>query len=165
MTNDTAGRGIAFPTILFLLAIGALATSCAQAPEPPGEEFVEWVQVEGSCQEDHATRGGRYAGDLVHWRKRATGVSARYGSVENLDAMSPEAMAAEIQQPNRYHPPFSIEFNDIAASDFQSQNFVLHGVSGDTKHDASYEATCKLTVKRRLDHLPSNEERKANSHN
>jgi hypothetical protein len=117
------------------------------------------VQVDGSCQEDHTTQSAHYAGELVHWRNKATGASQRYGSVENLDAEKPEAMAAEIQRPNRYRPPFIIEFGDIAASDFQSQTFVLHGVSDDPNHGAGYEATCNLAVKRRLDHLPSNDER------
>ena len=146
--------------ILFLFAIGALAIGCSRAPKPPVMEFVEWVQVDGSCQEDHAVQGGRYAGELVHWRNKATGVSARYGSVENLDAASPEAMAARIQHPNRYWPPFIIEFSDITASDFQSQISVLHGVSDDPNHGAGYETTCNLAAKRRLDHLPSDAERK-----
>jgi hypothetical protein len=147
------------PGILFLLAVGALLASCSQAPKPPIMEFVEWVQVDGSCQENHATEGAHYVGELVYWRNKATGVSLRYGSVHNFDAMNPEAMAAEVQHPNQYHPPFTVEFGDIVAGDFQSQTMVLHGVSDDPKHRAGYEATCSLAVKRRLDHLPSNDER------
>jgi hypothetical protein len=147
--------------ILWMLVCGALVSSCTQDPKPTPYEFVEWVQVDGSCQEDHATQGGHYSGDMVHWRNKATGVSRRYGSVNNFDSSSPEAMLAEVKQPNRYHPPFSINFDNVAASDFQSQSFVLHGVSDDTNHGGGYEATCRLTVQRRLDHLPSNEERRA----
>lgn len=129
-------------------------------PKLPGHEFIEWVAVGGTCQEDHATQGGHYAGELVHWRDMATGISTRYGSVESLDATSVEAMTDEVQHPNRYHPPFSVDFRDIAASYFQSQAFVLHGVTDDLKHVAGYAATCNLSVTRRLDHLPSDKERK-----
>lgn len=149
------------PRIIFLLAVEAFVASCTRAPKLSDEEFIQWVQVDGLCHEDHATQDGRYSGELVHWRNKVTGVSKRYGSVHNLDSMRPEAMAAEIHQPNRYRPPFSIEFGDITASVFQSPTFVLHGVSDDLKSGAGYEATCNLTVKRRLDHLPSNEERKS----
>ena len=147
---------------LFVLAFGALMTSCTQDPKPAPFELVEWVQVEGSCQEDHATLAAHYGGELVHWRDKARGASMRYGSVSNADSMKDQAMLAEIQHPNRYRPPFGIEFSDIAASDFQSQDLVLHGVSvsDDPKHGAGYEATCKLIVQQRLNHLPSNKERR-----
>lgn len=146
--------------IVCVLTLAALVTSCTQDPKPTAYEFVEWVQVDGSCQEDHATQAAHYGGELVDWRNKATGVSNRYGSVNNFGSMSAQAMLAEIQQPNRYRPPFSIEFRDIAARDFQSQTFVLHGISDDPNHGAGYEATCNLTVQRRLDHLPSDKERK-----
>lgn len=148
--------------ILCVLACGALVAGCTQDPKPSAHEFVEWVQVDGSCKEDHVTQGGHYSGDLVHWRNKATGVSSRYGSVENMEWE--EALIAEIQHPDhRYHPPDSIGFEDIAASDFQSQTFVLHGISNflqdERSRDPRYAATCTLTVQRRLDHLPSAKER------
>jgi len=146
--------------IAFVLAFGALVASCTQDPKPAAYQFVEWVQVQGSCQEDHATQGGHYSGELVEWRNKATGVSSRYGSVENWALTSVEAMDSEIQHPNRYHPPFSVEFRDIAANGFQSQTLLLHGLSDDPNHGGGYETTCKLNVQRRLDHPPSDKERK-----
>jgi hypothetical protein len=146
----------------FLLApaLGALVASCSEDARPVvAHEFVEWVQVDGTCQEDHATQAGHYNGDLVHWRNKVTGASDRYGSVSNWDSASVEAMADLIKHPSKYHPPFSVEFSDISATDFQSQTFVLHGISDDTEHNAHYETTCNLSVQRRLNHLPSNKER------
>jgi hypothetical protein len=70
------------------------------------------------------------------------------------------AIAATSGGTTPYHPPFSVDFGNISASDFQSQTFVLHGVSEDTTHNARYETTCSLTVQRRLDHLPTDKERK-----
>jgi hypothetical protein len=78
----------------------------------------------------------------------------------NLDAGSEQAMVDLTKRPTKYHPPFSVDFGNIRASDFQSQTFVLHGVSEDTTHNARYETTCSLTMQRRLDHLPTDKERK-----
>lgn len=147
--------------LLLAPALGALITSCTEDHKPvAAHEFVEWVQVDGSCQEDHAKQAGHYYGELVHWRNKVTGASDRYGSVTNWDSMNELAMRDLGERPNKYHPPFMIHFGDITASDFQSQTFVLHGVSEDTNHNAHYEATCDLTVQQRLDHLPTDKERK-----
>lgn len=142
-----------------MLACSVLVMGCSQSAKPSPFQFVEWVQVDGVCQEDHANEAGHYSGELVDWRNKSTGASSRYGSVINFDSMDVNTMAAEIRQPYRYHPPFSVDFNSIAASDFDAQAMVLHGVSDDPKHGGGYAATCHLTVQRRLDHLPTDKER------
>jgi len=145
------------------LALGILLVGCTQepAPKPASREVVEWVQVEGTCQEDHATQAGRYAGDLVQWRNKATGALSQYGSVNNLDSSNENVMMDAIQHPEHYHPPSSVDFADVAAADLQSQSFQAHGISEDVvSHGGGYDTTCNLTVQRRLDHIPSDAERK-----
>jgi hypothetical protein len=136
-----------------------LVASCTENPKPPAHEIVEWVQVEGSCHEDHATQAGHYSGDLIHSRNKATGVSNRGGVVSNPALMDEAAMQAQREHPARYQPPFSIYFSNIAAADFQSEHMVLHGFSDANEDGSGYEATCNLTVQRRLDHQPSKKER------
>ena len=147
-------------TISLMLALGGLIVGCSEKPKASPYEFVEWIDVGGVCQEDHATLFGHYSGDLVHWRNKTTGESDRYGSVVNTDGEDPALMTDKIQHPSHYYPPFSVKFKGISAAAFQSQNFVLHGISDDTDHGGGYDATCTLAVKRRLDHLPTDDERK-----
>jgi hypothetical protein len=112
------------------------------------------MQAQGNCREDHVTQGGSYIGDFVDWRRRATGKDSRYGSVTSAD----QDLAIErVKDPTSYHPPFIISFEEVSESDWKSTSFTLHGISD----DSGYKATCNLTVIRRLDHLPTDDERRA----
>jgi hypothetical protein len=141
--------------------MSALVGGCAPPEKPPSHVLLQWLQADGVCREDHATQTGNYTGDFVTWKNNGSGAVSGYGSVTNRDAMTEEAMSAKIKDPFAYRPPFIIVFQDISDTDFKSESLTLHGISEDEKNHLAYKATCKLIVRRRLDHLPTDAERRA----
>lgn len=147
------------PSLLGLLVV----VGCSKpAPPPSASEFVEWLEVEGTCQEDHVNKPGNYSGELVHYRNKATGKASRYGHVTNSADMV-ESVLAHAKDPNSYQTPFIVSFDDITESDLTEQSFMLHGVAehvtSENGDGPRYKATCNLAVTKRLDRFPSDAER------
>ena len=123
-------------------------------------QFIEDVFVQGGCSEDHTTVSSTYQEDIVHWYNILAKTHSRYGSVTNVDA---DRIIKQIKEPNRYQAPFIIEFNDLSEKDIAGSEFILHGISETDQGGNGFDATCKLTVTKRQDHLPTDQERKQRS--
>ena len=140
--------------VVLLVAVG-----CTQKPAESKYRFIEYVFVEGQCSEDHTTVSGRYQGEIVDWLTIATRTHARYGSVHDFDSTDVVRMSQHIKEPHRYEPPFAIAFENLSESDIAGSQFTLHGVSSREEGNEGFNATCSLTVTKRLDHLPTAAER------
>ena len=116
------------------------------------------MSIIGNFKRD--AKSDSYTGELIHWRNRVTKGSKRYGSVTNSDEPTG---TARLIDPNSYHPPVTISFSSISKRDFSAAAFTLHGFSVDVGDALSggYRSTCELTVLRRLNHMPTDQERNA----
>jgi hypothetical protein len=141
--------------VVFLLFIG-----CGQKQHKTEYRFIEDVFVQGGCSEDHTTVSGNYVGDIVDWYKVATQTYSRYGSVVNLDSQDVKNMSQHFRNPTQYVPPFIIAFNKLSENDTAGSEFTLHGISERDEDGGGFNATCRLTVIKRFDHLPTAQERK-----
>jgi hypothetical protein len=151
-------------TTLNIFTVGSVAVmfmmlGCSPKEKKAEHRFIEDTFVEGQCSEDHTTVSSNYQGEIVHWLTIATNIHARYGSVHDFDSLDVEKMSQHIKEPSRYQPPFAIAFSNLSESDIAGSEFTLHGVSEQDDHGGGFNATCKLTVTKRLDHLPTNAER------
>lgn len=149
-------------TMLFVIFGIVVVAGCNRQSQKSSYEFVEWAEVKGTCFEDHVRKSANYKGDLVHWRDKNTGTSSRYGSVTNWEVLS------KSKNPYDYEPPFIVSFENVSQEQFSASSFILHGISeqassGTNVKSPEYKATCELYVTRRLDHLPSDSERKGES--
>lgn len=156
--RDVGGRPMRrqLQAVLLVALTGAIA-GCQQADKQPTPELLGWLEVQGTCREDHVTQSDRYVGELVGWRNKTTGKAMRYGSVTDANE---QTEIARLKDPTKYHPPFMINFEDVPEKEFGSASLILHGVASNDDNAPGYRATCSLTVDRRLDHVPTDAERK-----
>ena len=143
--------------IAVLAVVAVTMTGCGEEKKvlPPEHRFIEYVKVEGTCSEDHARVGGRYAGSIVDWYNITTNRHDRYGSVTDFDSMSVERLKQHMADEYVYTPPFIISFRDLSTEAIAGTALTLHGISkrvGET--GGGFWATCQLAVTERLDHLP-----------
>ena len=153
--------------ILRALAIFILmGTGCDQDRKKSSDKynFVEYVAVEGECWEDHVKQSVipqvKYRGELVHWENQTKKTHSRYGSVTNWETLN--TIIEEIETPNRYYPPFIVQFDDIGEKDFSSDRMRLSGISrhsGNEGNRPGYKTTCVLKAVKRLDRIPPDKER------
>jgi hypothetical protein len=152
-----------FRVATFTLAVVVLG-ACGQDPPKDEYRFIEYVEIEGSCFEDHVRQPGKYTGSIVHWRNVTKNTEMRYGSVHRWAEEVAET-SEQIENPHKYFLPFSIQFDDVAPQDLRNPTFTAKGVA---KHitgrdgDAApqYEATCLLAVVKRSATLPPASERR-----
>ena len=157
---------------LFLLAACLLLAAAKSQAAPPEEfKFVAYLEVQGQCLEDrvrqapgydsggYATPGYNvaYSGDIVHWLNVRENVHVIHGSV--YDNLAHDRIVPRLEYPNRYPPPFAIEFIQVDARRIVGDTLRLHGISDHSsgKNDSKgprYPATCTLKVIRRLLHIP-----------
>jgi hypothetical protein len=130
----------------------------------PAQEFVEALDVEGDCAEDHVKESAPYEGTITHTRLVTTGTPVVSGYV----TLTPDARHARMirrPDPYSYEPSFRIGFTRVLPEDLHGEVLQLAGVSeylGDEEsRRPSYRATCTLRVTRRLDHQPSRQEETA----
>jgi hypothetical protein len=139
--------------LVFLLGVGCEKDERRLSNE---YKFVEYVAVAGECQEDHIERiarnRGKYSGSLVHWYIQKKNLHMRYGSVVNKN--QGENLRDEIRNPDQYYPPYSVTFDYIPKSEFDSDRMKISGRAIHLKSEG-YKTTCDLTVIRRLDHIPA----------
>jgi hypothetical protein len=130
----------------------------------PAQEFVEALDVEGDCAEDHVKESAPYEGTITHTRLVTTGTPVVSGYV----TLTPDAHHARMTRrpdPYGYEPSFSIGFTRLRPEDLQGDVLQLAGVSeypGDEEsHRPSHRVTCTLRVTRRLDQRPSRQDETA----
>ena len=146
--------------IFSVVVFSLMAAGCGQKREAEDEyRLVEYIKVEGECSEDHVKRSAKYDGEIVHWHNLTKDSDSRYGSVHNQDSVTPEAIAARIQHPYDYAPPFTVEFSDLRQEDIAGTTLRLKGISehlgtGDRVSGPRYWTTCDVRVVERLDHVP-----------
>ena len=143
------------------LAVVVLA-ACGQERPKDQYNLVEYVGVEGSCSEDHVRQSGKYIGSIVHWHNITKDTEMRYGAVTRWEQINESI--DQVQNPNKYFLPFSIEFTDVPAEDLRRSSFTAKGVSthitGGDVRGPQYQATCQLTVVKRSPTLPPASERR-----
>ncbi len=141
---------------LVLVAAALLITSCEEKKNVDEQRFVEFVEVTGTCSEDHVGQVAHYEGSLVHWHNVTKDTHSRYGSAQLSGGITQEVMA-QLEDPYTYRPPFLISFLEVAESEMAKPALRLRGISNyysdDTGRD-KYWATCNLRVVARSDHLP-----------
>jgi len=139
--------------------IAALATSACGSEQSPKDTYklVEFLQVEGICFENHVREPAKYRGELVHWHNVTKRNDSRYGFVRRPINVS--EMVEEIKNPNKYFAPDSVQFWGLTAQDIAGDVLKLPGLSSHNDQSKRYQATCTLTVLKRLDHFPSDSER------
>ncbi len=149
--------------ITIVLCTIFILSACSE--EKPKDEYklIEYLKVEGTCSENHVKESANYAGSLVHWYNVTEDRHYRYGSVQHTASLDPERIIEKVKNPYKYYPPFSIDFMNITPDNFSKEEVELKGISehtpkGQSEEGARYEATCKLRVIERLDHLPSDKE-------
>jgi hypothetical protein len=140
-----------------------LVTACGQDRPKDQYSLIEYVEVQGSCFEDHVRQTGKYVGSIVHWRNMTKNTERRYGSVNRWP--SNEEMVEKVGSPHKYFLPSIIAFDDVAGDDLHRPNFTAKGLSEHVtaRSDNSgphYEATCHLTVVKRSPTLPPASERR-----
>ena len=135
------------PLILAAIAL----TACSNEETKSPWVLKEAIRIKGTCSEDHVSRPDSYAGQVVRWQIAGTGEVSTYGSV-SIMRMQQHTMA-EVMQPNAYHPPFMISFQQIEV-DTSQPRWVLHGLS-ERGEDGSkgYYSTCNVEVVERSNKL------------
>ncbi len=135
-------------------------------------EFIESVEVEGTCKEDHATVSSEYDGCISQWYNVTKGKHDSFGFVFRKDSIAssepppPEELIdsflEEQRDPYTYRPPLIITFRGLRTRDFVGDQLTLKGVSDHNRNADGkgpyYWTTCELKVVRRLDHPPEDEE-------
>lgn len=139
-------------TILVLVFFLFALSGCFKKEPKDKHEFIERVEVEGVCYEDHVKEKGSYSGNFVHWYNNTKGTHSRYGSIFLKDRMSAEMMQENIMNPHKYFLPNIISFDSIPQSVFSQAKMDIKGLSD--SGGKKYEATCELAVTKRLDHIP-----------
>ena len=166
---DREGR--AMSAFFLLAACLLLAVADSQGAAPDEYKFVAYLEVQGTCIEDRvqlspgdASRGyatpgydAVYSGDIVHWLNVKNNVHVIHGTV--YDNLAHDRIVPRLEYPNRYPPPFAIEFVQVDARRIVGDTLRLHGISDHSsgKTDAKgprYSATCTLKVVRRLFYIP-----------
>jgi hypothetical protein len=148
-----------------LISLVILISGCNKDAEKSEFELIEYLEVSGACKENHSNKPGKYYGSLVHWYNKKKGTHDRYGSVTTLGPNSDLVgeVLEEIKDPNKYFPPFSVDFESIPAIFFNAPIMQLEGISSDISNDESginnrFQASCVLKVIKRLDYIPETNE-------
>ena len=145
------------------MCVLVLLVACEEERPKDESQFIEYIEVRGTCSEDHVKQSADYEGSIVHWYNVTKNRHARYGNVHQWGEIT-ERIMEEVKNPHRYYPPPAVDFNDLDQDQITGDELHLKGISdhlGGEQGDAGphYETTCDLKVVRRLDHLPPVEER------
>ena len=134
-----------------------VSMGCQQKPAKDEYRLIEHIEVAGQCHENHVAQSAEYKGSLVHWFNVTNGKHNVYGGVDSAEDL--DKVSEETANPNKYHPPVIVTFDDITPEQVAQPEFSLSGTScrpGGTLgcNEPQYETSCRLKVVRRLDHLP-----------
>ncbi|MDO9530830.1 MAG: hypothetical protein Q7O12_01695 [Deltaproteobacteria bacterium] len=154
-----AKTGVVVAIILILISNG-----CDNRRSKDEYKFIEYIEVEGNCYEDHVKQSANYKGDIVHWYNITKNIHSIYGSVSTFDVISGNEMIKNIiernNDPYKYYPPDIIELSDLSKEDIGNDVLNIKGISRHSGKDMNsvgprYKATCNLKVTCRLNYLPS----------
>ena len=124
-------------------------------------EYIETLDVEGECAEDHVKVSAPYTGRIEHSRDVTTGTYSASGYVTLSQDYRREARMKRPRDPYRYEPSRAIGFTRLRPEDLQGDVLQLAGRSEyleDEMSRPSYRATCTLRVIERRDHRPALQE-------
>ena len=152
-----------------VMVVPLLAACPEETPkEEPEPKFIEYLEVVGTCVEDHVrplpeyTR--EYTGHIVHWFHLIKNKHTRMGSIRIGIADRVGDRATKYKEPYKYLPPSTVRFRDVPAEQLAANTLTLKGLS-EGLSDRRYEATCTLKVERRLNCWPvSKKEVEENRH-
>ena len=149
--------------ICVVILLIVIALGCGRKEEQAKDEMkrIEYIIVEGICGEDHTNVKGKYSGSIDHLHNITKDIHYRYGHVSHRRSVDERIDEGRYSVENqyKYFLPYMIKFRKLKPEDLVGDELHLKGVSESTDFSERYEATCVLKVIKRLDYLPSSEEK------